>query len=340
MKVVIIQTAFIGDVILCTPVISSLVRNGHEVGVIVKPEAANIFDSDGRIEHLHVYDKRGKDSGISGLLRMSRELRECSYDAAVIPHRSIRSALLARISRISLRSGFTTSAGSRLFTHRIPYDKNAHEVIRNQSLLEPLKITDDPPPPRIVASQDERETVNRQFNSWNVRKSDTILGIGPGSKWFTKQWGTERYRALAELILEKTEYKVMCFGGLEERSLCDEICSPDTARLLNAAGVFNLKQSAAALERIRLVVSNDNGFMHLAAASGTTVIAIFGPTVPAFGFAPWGSEHTIIERSLECRPCSIHGTASCPEKHFRCMKEITPEDVFQTIEQRIAHHNS
>ncbi|MFC1729105.1 lipopolysaccharide heptosyltransferase II [candidate division KSB1 bacterium] len=335
MKVVIIQTAFIGDVILCTSMIEALKAAGHEISVTVKPEAAALFVNDDRLQNIHVFDKRGADKGLTGILAMGRNFEKSGYDAAVIPHRSLRSALIAWLGKIPCRIGFHRSAGRFLMTDVIGYNKSIHEVKRNHSLLGPLGVTSPEPAPCVRVTDEDRFAVREWFKKWNIEESDVLVGIGPGSQWFTKQWGIERYRKLLELYAEKKHGKVLCFGGPDERQLCESICSAASLYSVNTAGIFSLKQSAAALEKMRVVVTNDNGLMHLAGAVNTPVIAIFGPTIPGFGFAPWGDRHTVIERELYCRPCSIHGTKSCPEGHFRCMREISPESLMQTVEDYI-----
>ena len=306
------------------------------MGFVVKPEAANILEQDPRIFKLYIFDKRGKDSGITGLLSMSKKIRAGKYDAAVVPHRSLRSAALARFARIPVRIGFSNSAGSRLFTHKITYRKTAHEIARNHDLLEPVGITDAPSAPTISVTQEDMNTAAEFFESCGIGGNDAVVGFGPGSKWFTKQWGVERYRKLAELITNETACKVVCFGGQDEKGLGKAICRAPSNSVYSAAGSLSIRESAAALKKVSVVITNDNGLMHIAAAAGTPVVAIFGPTVPEFGFAPWGDNHTIIARDLYCRPCSIHGTKSCPEKHFRCMKEIESEEVYNAVKKYIS----
>lgn len=336
MRTVIIQTAFIGDVVLCSSLIEALAREGHSVGFVVKPEAANILEHNPGIFKLYVFDKLGKDSGITGLLSMSKKIRADEYHAALVPHRSLRSAALARFARIPVRIGFSNSAGSWLFTHKIAYRKTAHEIVRNHDLLEPVGIANAPSAPTITVTQEDINAATDFFKRCGIGDNDAVVGFGPGSKWFTKQWGAERYRKLAELITNETNCKVACFGGKDEKALGAAICGAHSDVVYSAAGSLSLRESAAALKKMRVVVTNDNGLMHIASAAGTPVVAIFGPTVPEFGFAPLGDNHTIMGRDLYCRPCSIHGTKSCPEKHFRCIKEIVPEDVYSVVKKYIS----
>ena len=335
MKVVIIQTAFIGDVILCSSLVESLIKRGHTVGFVAKPEAAAIFDSDPRINKVHVFDKRNKDRGITGLLRLAKSIKNEKYDAAVIPHRSLRSAVLAWISRIPIRIGFVESVGRSLFTVKVRYDKYEHEIERNHKLIGQLNIDGSPIPPKIYVSENASQSAESFMLNAGLENANYFVGIGPGSKWFTKQWGVEKFLKLAGLIIERIGCKVICFGGIEDAHLSEEISGINPENIINAAGKLSLQESAAVLGRAALVVTNDNGFMHLAVAVGIPVVAIFGPTVPEFGFAPWGAGHTVVQRELYCRPCGKHGAKKCPEKHFRCMNEIEPAEVLEIVIKRV-----
>ena len=335
MKTVIIQTAFIGDVVLCSSLVEALFKEGICVSLVVRPEAAAVFEKDARVARVHVYDKHGKDGGIKGILSVTRRLGPEEYDTAVIPHRSLRSALLARFARIPERIGFDNSSGSRLFTRKVEYKKAEHEVVRNHALLTPLGISCSPPAPAVNTSQEDKRAADNLFEHAGIDNNDIVVGFAPGSKWFTKQWGVERFQKLAELITATPRCKVVCFGSNDEKGIGDEISRRNPGNIYNAIGLLGLMESAAALKKVRVVVTNDNGLMHLAAAVKASAVAIFGPTVTEFGFSPWGNNHTILEREVYCRPCSIHGTKSCPEKHFRCMKEIEPEEVLTAVKKYI-----
>lgn len=327
LNIVIIQTAFIGDVILCSSLIESLKSNGHRVSIVVRPEASNLFESDPGITDVFVFDKKGKDRGLTGLYYLAKKIRSTKYDVALVPHRSFRSALLVWLCRIPERIGFLNSAGSWLFTVKTEYDSSIHEIERNHSLANSIGISGKPPNPVIHITQNDVETAKRTLEDAGITDDDMIVGFGPGSKWFTKQWGTENYRELARLLLKQYQCKIICFGGNGEFDLGSRIEEQNRDKIKNFIGKLTLRESAAVLKRTALVIANDNGFMHLAAATGTPVVAIFGATVPGFGFSPWGDNNTIIEKDLYCRPCGIHGSNRCPEKHFRCMKEIDPVQV-------------
>ena len=130
--------------------------------------------------------------------------------------------------------------------------------------------------------------------------------------------------------------KVVLIGGASDRVLCDEIARRTTNAPLIAAGRLTLRESAALLAQCDLLLSNDSAPVHIAAAVGTPVIALFGPTTPSLGFAPYGPGHTVLEVPLDCRPCGKHGGKRCPKRHFRCMRNLAPEQVFHRIAERLS----
>jgi heptosyltransferase-2 len=166
----------------------------------------------------------------------------------------------------------------------------------------------------------------------NIKTSDMVVALAPGSKWFTKQWPPLYWTELADCLVERYGVVIWWFGSHEERGEIESIRSfmaaPVTRRGPNLAGEVELGQAIQLLGHCDLFVGNDSGLMHLAVGRGCRVVAIFGSTTPALGFAPWGPHNTIVENaSLACRPCHVHGRHSCPLGHFKCMKELTVELV-------------
>jgi heptosyltransferase II len=125
-------------------------------------------------------------------------------------------------------------------------------------------------------------------------------------------------------------------GGPNDAELADELARDHREQVWRAAGRFGLQGSGALLEHARVLISGDTGVMHMATGVGTPVVALFGPTVRAFGFFPYGQAAEVLETTLPCRPCSAMGGAVCPQGHHRCMKEITPASVFDALRRSIA----
>lgn len=333
MKILIVQTAFIGDLILTTPLIRAAKQIAPQthISVLAIPQSSEILSGNPDIDELLLYDKRGKDKGIFGFLRLLKALRKEQFDIALIPHRSFRSATLAYLSRISKRVGFDKSAGNLLLTEKAIYRHNVHEVERNLDLLRSFGLDIVDKHPRIFLDEKSRMFAEEFLAEEGVNRSDTLVALAPGSIWPTKRWISEGYAEISRSLILEDGVVVVLIGGPDDVRLCREIIEKAGERILSVAGKARLMESAAIIERCHLLVSNDSAPAHIASALGIPTVAIFGPTIPAFGFAPYGFEDLVVQKSLYCRPCGIHGGSKCPEDHFRCMREITPDDVLRGV---------
>jgi len=376
-RILIIQTAFLGDVILCTPLIKTTRKLFPEsfISFLLIPETKNILENNPHLNEVIVYDKRRKDKGLKNFFKMVKYVREKDFDLAIIPHRHLRAALLAYLAKIPQRIGFDRSSGSFLFTQKVTYQKNLHEVERNLSLLKFFKpdllmqkqkltlLTQHPtpakggrlhklPPPSMGGGEGEGDYVdsfvtdktpelfpNAQdflyaqelLQGSGIKENDNMVGIAPGSIWATKRWFSERFAEVADLLIKKVGVKVILLGSNDDKKLCIEIANLMETKPVILAGKTSILQSAAILSQCKVILSNDSAPVHIASAMKKPVVAIFGSTIPEFGFAPYGEGHIIIEKKIECRPCGIHGKKRCPEKHFKCMTEISAQEVFEAL---------
>lgn len=332
MSVLVIQTAFVGDVVLSTPLFEAArTRLGADrVGAVVRPETANLLRNNPHIDDILVYDKKGGQKGPLELLRLAGKLRGASYDTAVIPHRSIRSALLGYLAGVPVRVGFDRNAGKLLLTERVPY-RPVHEVERNLSLFASWGVNTDGIRPALYPDDEDRQRADALIRESDLAPSDKICGVSPGSVWATKRWPTDRYAELIRRLVEEHGYRAVLFGSAGDRPLCTGIATESGVDPLNAAGRLTLLQSAALAARCSVFVSNDTGMSHVAAAMNVPVVAVFGPTVPAFGFTPHGVGHQIVETTMNCRPCSAHGGNRCPIGTHDCMRTIAVERVIESV---------
>ena len=331
-RILIIQTAFIGDVILATPLIKNLRKTFPDsfISFLLIPEAKNVLQNNPNLNEILVYDKR-RNRGIGGLLKMVRIIKERQFDLAMIPHRSLRSALLAYLSGIPERFGFDRSAGSFLFTNKVVYRTDVHEVDRNISLLSNFTPDLTDRSPELFPSSEDFSSVRRLLSDSGIGEGDRIACIAPGSVWATKRWLPEGFAEVGDLLLRRTGVKVVFLGSKEDSALCERIADLMAKRPAILAGKVSLLQSAAAVSLCRVILSNDSAPVHMASAMKIPAVAIFGSTIPQFGFGPYGVDHVIIQKEMKCRPCGIHGKRKCPEKHFRCMGKISAEEVFEAI---------
>ena len=332
MSILVIQTAFVGDVVLSTPLFEAARTrlSAERVGVVVRPETANLLRNNPHVDDIVIYDKKGGQKGVLELLRLAGKLRGASFDAAVIPHRSFRSALLGYLAGVPMRVGFDRSAGKLLLTERVSY-QSVHEVERNLALLASWGVDTNGIHPALYPDNADRLRADALIRESGLTPGDRICGVSPGSVWATKRWLPDRYAELIRRLAEAYGYRSVLFGGSGDRSLCTEIATKSGVDPLNTAGQLTLLQSAALAARCSTFVSNDTGMGHVAAAMNTPVVAVFGPTVPAFGFVPYGQGHQIVETAMDCRPCSSHGGDRCPIGTHDCMLSIDVERVMEAV---------
>lgn len=331
-KILIIQTAFIGDVVLTTPLIRAAKDCFPQalVDVLVNPSTQNLLENNPFINSLIIYDKRRAQKGIQNLWRLGKLLNQKKYDLVLSPHRSFRSAVLALLSRAKMRLAFHTSAGAFLYTHKIYYRRDLHEVERNLSLLEQHGCGKTGHKPELFPSDDDIKKATGFITAADWKDNETIVAMAPGSVWATKRWPKQYFIELAG-TLAGSGAKILLIGGKSDHPLCQEIAFAVKNNILNATGQMSLLQSAVLIKRCCVLVSNDSGPQHLGVAVGTPVITIFGSTIPAFGFAPYGPGNSVVEIKLDCRPCGIHGRQKCPISTFECMRAIKPEQVLREI---------
>jgi heptosyltransferase-2 len=326
-RILIVHTAFAGDVVLMLPLVQALKESlpGALMTVVTAPGTAGLLAGHPDVTEVIPYDKRGMQKGIGGMVRMAAELRRHSFDCALIPHRSLRSALVCRLAGIPVRIGFHTSAGRWFLTDRVRYDSSAHEIERNLALAAPLGITGKGRPlPRLFPSEEDRRIVDDVLGPVSRGR---MIAVAPGSLWATKRWPEERFRELVSLLAENRK-SVVLVGGEADVPLCGRIASGLGTSVVDASGRLSLLQSAELIRRCAAIVTNDSAPMHLAVAVGTPVVALFGATVPAFGFSPAGPRDRVVETpGLDCRPCAIHGGNRCPIGTFVCMLKIPSSRV-------------
>lgn len=327
LNILIIQTAFIGDMILTTPLIGKTKEhfiNSH-IDVLAIPSTKILLQNNPDVHAIHVYDKRKSDKGPKGFFRICRSIQQANYHLVISPHRSLKSALIAWYSRAPNRISFSNSAGAFLFNMSVPENRSLHETDRILALLRPLGCDTDSVRPCVYPSEADQQTVTALFD-----KSKKAVALAPGSVWATKRWPVKYFHHLATALAERG-YSVFLIGGESDRTLCQEICTETHKHIINFAGQMDLLQSAALLQRCSVLVTNDSAPMHLASATATPVVAIYGPTVRGFGFYPYQVKHKIIEKDLPCRPCSKHGGRRCPIKTHECMEKISPQEVLDEV---------
>ena len=340
----IIQTAFIGDTILTTPLIAELATRGP-VDIVTTPVSATLLQNNPALRRIFVFDKRNAQSGIGGLWAMARTIRRWRAQHAATVDRTVaylaqgstRSAVLAVLAGAHERIGFATSPARSMYTKRVPYIDNQHHAARLWLLAFPHEQRAEPRPerlrPRLFPGDSEKSAVNDLLREHGL--TGPFVALAPGSVWATKRW--PYYAELAARVT--TRLPVVIIGGKDDQALADELTAavpPD--RVVSAVGRLSLLASAELIGRARALVSNDSSPTHMASAMGTPTITIFGPTVPDFGFGPLAPRSAVAGHpTLDCRPCDRHGPQRCPLGHWRCMRELDVEEVARLLDRALTN---
>jgi len=337
-KILIIQTAFLGDVILCTPLIKATKKLfPHSfISFLLIPDTKNVVENNPHLDEIIIYDKKGKEKGLKNFFKIVGKIKKENFDLAIIPHRYIRSALLPYLAKIPQRIGFDKSIGSFLFTRKVTYQNDLHEVDRNLHLLNDFSHDLSDRTPELFPGSEDFSYASQLLQDSGVKENDKMVGIAPASVWATKRWLPERFAEVSDFLIKEAGAKVIFLGSKEDERLCLEIAKLMEEKPVILAGKTNILRSAAIISKCKVILSNDSAPVHIASAMKRPVVAIFGSTIPEFGFGPYGEGHTIIEKKMECRPCGIHGKNRCPEKHFKCMTEISTQEVFEALLTRLS----
>ncbi|CAN5139455.1 glycosyltransferase family 9 protein [soil metagenome] len=328
----VVQTAFIGDMVLTTPLIAELATRSP-VDVVGTPANISLLANNPHVRNAIAYDKRGAGA-LGRFIDIGRRLRRDRYEAAYLAQGSIRSAALAVVAGIRSRVGFETAGGRYLYTVRVPYEQSSHHserLLRLALQTAPRSdLSQEALRPRLYPGDAERSRVDTLLREIPPH-SGPLVALAPGSVWATKRW--PYYPELAALVRERA--RIVIIGSPADRPLAEAIRVrvPDA---VDAAGRLSLLESAELLGRCAATVSNDSAPVHLASAMNVPTLAVFGPTVPAFGFGPVADVNDVAGHdSLACRPCHRHGPRRCPLGHWRCMGELSADEIFRTLTRLI-----
>lgn len=335
-KVLVIQTAFLGDAVLTLPFLNALKSqsSGSTITVLCTPEVEEVFKNHPAVSEVLIFDKRGKDKGLKALFRLAQFLKAQQFPIAFLPHRSFKSALLAWWAAIPRRIGFSNSQGRWLLTDVVPFQWGTHDAERNLALLKAVGVQRTTGEFALQPDPASVTRVRERLQREGVSPGDRILGINAGSVWPTKRWLPEGFAAVADRAIRELGMKVIFFGGPSDAAAVNSVFKGMREKALNWVGQTPLRELIAAIAQCSVFLTNDSGPMHIAVASRVPTVAIFGPTTRELGFFPYGPGHIVVEKELACRPCGLHGGKVCPLGHFQCMNTIQPEEVFSAVSRQ------
>ena len=336
-NIAIIHTAFIGDVVLVL-YLAQLIKNLHpncKLTLLTTVVSKPIGEICTAIDETIVYDKRNAHKGITGIFSLANRLRANKIDLIISPHKSLRSTLLSYFSKAKYSVSFDKSAFSFLYSKTIEYTRKHNEISRNISLLNAFEIA-----PNSI----KKPNINLKFNSEIIRKVEQMISVhqlikdeyvvlSPGSVWNTKRWLKENFVELIKLI-ENCGIKCVLTGSKDDKEVCGFIANQTNA--IDLSTKTTIPETLLLIKFAKLIITNDSAPIHFAGIVNTQTVAIFGPTVQEFGFAPSGINDIVIEnKGIKCRPCGMHGHKKCPINTHICMSSISATNVFEQIKSII-----
>ena len=266
-----------------------------------------------------------------GLREILGRLRQTRYDIVVDLHRTLRSRLLYHGILAQRKLAYTKHTIRRaLFVHLGWNTLRAMTPVPELYMapLRRLGMTMSLPPLEMHLTAESQEAMQAYLQQeLPESRRRPLLAVAPGARWSTKRWPVERFAVVAQTVAQAQQAAVVVLGSAEDSQLAQQLCQQLSVPVLNSTGKLSLMHTAALLQQCHLLLSNDSGLMHMAAALQVPVVAIFGPTVQEFGFYPFKASAEVVSAALACRPCSTKGSMRCPRSHHQCMQQVTAADV-------------
>lgn len=334
---------WIGDAVMCEPALRGLrsLFPGAALTLLAKPGIAELFAAHPAFDRTIVYEDKRAHAGLSGKWALAGVLRRHQFDLAVLFQNAFEAALLAWLAGIPRRYGYATDGRTVLLTHpvAVPDGRSlAHQVFYYWNLIRPLGATGDPQPPALALAEGEAQQMAARLGTAGVAPSDPVIGINPGSTYGqAKRWLPERFAEVARRLSATIERDtgrpaaIMILGAKGEEELGQAIASQIGGRTVVLSGETTIRELMAATKRCGLLLTNDTGPMHIAAAFGVPVVAVFGPT-DWRTTAPYGQAEGIVREPVDCAPCLLR---ECPIDH-RCMTGVTAERVYGVSLSRLS----
>ena len=334
-KTLIIRFSSVGDVLLSS-LLCRVLRNRFPestIDFVVKSEYADLVRHNPHLNHVVEFPP---GAGQGELLRLRRTILASRYDLIIDIHDSLRSRILClgnnnvvRINKRKLARFLLVRTKQNFYSS---LDGSTSIALRYLETVASYGVQDDGQGLEVHVPEDARKRVEELLPD---SKASPFIGLCPSARHATKIWLQGRFAETAVELARRASCNIILFGSGDEIDRCSAIeelirKQESSVSVSNMAGKISLLETAAAMDFCRVVISNDSGLMHLAAARKRPVVAIFGSTVRELGFFPFGTRNTVVENmNVECRPCSHIGRAACPKGHFRCMQDIQSTQVIE-----------
>ena len=328
-------TNWLGDAVMTTPALAA-VRAGFpdaRIVLLARPIVAELFRHHPDVDEVMIYERPGRHEGALGRLRLAGELRRRRFDGALLLQNAFDAALIAFLGRIPERAGYPTDGRRILLTMPVPLTPGIlerHEVEYYLCLLDGLGIPRPVPAAlKLAVTGEEREAMARRLASFGIAQGAPIVAINPGATYGSaKRWYPDRFAAVADALSAEWSARVVVVGSAAEAPLAGEIEAATRNPLFNLAGRTTVRELMALLSLSSFLVTNDSGPMHIGAALGVPLVAIFGPT-DWRRTSPWTDRARVVRVDVDCSPCMLR---ECDRGH-ECMLGVTPGMVVDAARQ-------
>ncbi len=323
----------IGDVLLTTPLLRALRRRhpAARITVLTKATYAPLVDDNPNVDEVIAF--RPEDS----LPSLAARIRSAGFTHLLDLHDNLRSRILRTLAPGPWRGYPKYRVARALLIHgkrdRYPVRRPVPE--RYFAAARGLDVRPDGEPPEFFLGQPAVAQAAAWLASAGLASARPLIAVAPGAAHSTKRWPVEHWRHLVDRIVE-AGMDVVAVGGATDAVIAEEVAAGRGERSRAVAGKFGLQTTGALLQRAKALVSGDTGVMHMATGVGTPVVALFGPTVEAFGFFPYTSRAEVLQLDLDCRPCSSQGGPRCPLGHHHCLTRLAPDSVYAAVCRSVA----
>jgi heptosyltransferase-2 len=335
-KILIIRLSAIGDILLTTPVIRVLKNSfpGIKIDFLVKEKFAPLIETN---RHLNEIVKLVPTNNKFDIGHLIQEIRSKEYDGLVDLQSNFRSYLLYIFSNIDSKVRFKHHRLERFFL--VHFGWNLYNEIkpvpfRYLNAISSWGMEDDGLGLELNIDKEADRSISIRFRDNKLDEQKSLIVLAPGASRSTKRWPAYRFGEIGKYFSQKNA-QIALVGGKFDIDVCKEVVKNMDDNVWDFSGQLSLQETAAVVKRADLLITNDTGVMHIGAATGRRIVAIFGPTTNHLGFMPFRTSSVVVEKELNCRPCSFHGTDRCPKGHFRCMQEIISNDVIRAAEDII-----
>jgi len=327
-RILVLRFSSIGDIVLTTPIIRCLKQQipNCELHFLSKPSYKEFLETNPNIDFLHFLDKHPILKGL--------ELKKVGFDFVIDLHNNLRTSMLKAVLDVPSFS-FPKLNIEKFQTVQLKINTMhpIHIVDRYFETVNQVNVYNDGKGLDYFIHQNDLEKIKNQ--TFDIK--DGFIAWAIGGQHATKQLPLEKILEISQ----KISFPIILLGGKEDAELGEKIVTKSNGNIRNFCGKLSLNESAACLQLSKLVLTNDTGLMHIAAALKKPIYSFWGNTIPEFGMYPYyGSsiiKHEIFEtKNLSCRPCSKIGFKKCPYTHFKCMNEINSQEVFHLIERALS----